>query len=181
MGNITEEQFILYAVAIWFLASCLYQPILTLIKMNYWHKIFLWPDGYQYFQSWSSIQDFHLVMVAYLTCSKWVQNLFLLWFLSNLIFISNYWKGELLPAASRSFGSGLLGILDNLSLFISAKMVPTWQELFGVHGAFFMYASICSLVTLISYFFMPDTSGMSLEEIEEMYKSKKKPIKSWKK
>ena len=52
-------------------------------------------------------------------------------------------------------------------------MVPTWQELFGVHGAFFMYACICSLVALTSFFFMPETSGMTLEEIETMYKSKK--------
>ena len=51
-------------------------------------------------------------------------------------------------------------------------MVPTWQELFGVHGAFFMYACICSLVALICFFFMPETSGMSLEAIEEMYKPK---------
>ena len=33
--------------------------------------------------------------------------------------------GELLPTDMRSFGSGLLGILDNISLFVSVKMGPT--------------------------------------------------------
>ena len=53
-------------------------------------------------------------------------------------------------------------------------MVPTWQQLFAVHGAFLMYGCICSLVALLSFFFMPDTSGMTLEEIETMYKTRKK-------
>ena len=35
-----------------------------------------------------------------------------------------YFKGEILPSDMRSFGSGLLGILDNISLFIALKTVP---------------------------------------------------------
>ena len=58
-------------------------------------------------------------------------------------------------------------------LFISAKTFPALEEFLDVHGVFFMHASIVLLVGFISYAFMPDTSGMSLEEIEEMYRSKK--------
>ena len=79
-------------------------------------------------------------------------------------------KGELLPAHARSLGCGLLGIMDNLSMFVSTKMVPTWFELLGIHGTFFMYSSVIIFVAILSYFFMPETSGMSLEEIEEMYR-----------
>ena len=63
----------------------------------------------------------------------------------------NIFQGEILPSAYRSYGSGLLGICDNISLFISTKMVPTWQQLFGVHGAFLMYACVCSIGTSNSY------------------------------
>ena len=34
-------------------------------------------------------------------------------------------QGELLPSDLRSLGSGLLGVLDNVSLFIAVKTVPT--------------------------------------------------------
>ena len=62
--------------------------------------------------------------------------------------------------------------MDNLSLFVSCKMVPTWNELLGVHGTFLMYATITIAMAIFSFFFMPETSGMSLEEIEEMYRPK---------
>ena len=62
--------------------------------------------------------------------------------------------------------------MDNLSLFVSCKMVPTWNELLGVHGAFLMYAIITIFMAIFSFFFMPETSEMSLEEIEEMYRPK---------
>ena len=39
--------------------------------------------------------------------------------------------GELLPADMRSFGSALLGIIDNASLFVSVKLVPTITASFG--------------------------------------------------
>lgn len=53
-------------------------------------------------------------------------------------------------------------------------MVPTFNELLGVHGAFLMYACICGAVVIVSFFCMPETSGMSLEEIEDMYRPKNK-------
>ena len=34
-------------------------------------------------------------------------------------------QGELLPSDLRSLGSGLLGVFDNISLFIAVKTVPT--------------------------------------------------------
>ena len=49
--------------------------------------------------------------------------------------ISFHLLGELLPADMRSFGSGLLGILDNISLFVSVKMGPTIISSLGVVGS----------------------------------------------
>ena len=75
-----------------------------------------------------------------------------------------------MPSHARSFGSALLGILDSLSLFISCKIVPTLFERMGMHGAFFMYSAVTIFVAILSFFFMPETSGLSLEEIEDMYR-----------
>ena len=86
-------------------------------------------------------------------------------------------QGELLPSHARSFGSGLIGILDNISMFISCKMVPKLNVIMGLHGVFFMYTWIVLGVGLTSYFVMPETTGLSLEEIENMYRSDKKKSK----
>ena len=94
----------------------------------------------------------------------------------------NYcFQGEVLPSHARSLGSGFLGVMDNISLFISTKMVPTLFEILGIYGTFWMYSGIAIVVSVFSYFFMPETGGMSLEEIEQMYRpveNKKYPKKS---
>ena len=53
-------------------------------------------------------------------------------------------------------------------------MVPTWFELLGIHGTLLMYACFCGFVGIMAFFFMPETTGLSLEDIENMYKTKKK-------
>ena len=106
-----------------------------------------------------------------------------------LAFIENSWleahikpkiiipfQGELLPAHARSIGSGLVGFMENVGLFFSCKLVPTWFELLGIHGAYIMYSAICLAVAILSFFFMPETLGRSLEEIEDMYRPKSKKI-----
>ena len=71
--------------------------------------------------------------------------------------------------------------MDNISLFISTKMVPTWFEILGIYGTFWMYSVIAIVVAVLSYLYMPETGGMSLEEIEQMYRpveNKKSRIRS---
>ena len=51
-------------------------------------------------------------------------------------------------------------------------MVPTLFDKIGIHGTFLMYSIITTSVGILSFFIMPETSGMSLEEIEAMYRSK---------
>jgi len=83
-------------------------------------------------------------------------------------------QGEILPSDMRSFGSGLLGIIDNISLFLSVKMVPVLMSSIGVGGMFFTYCCFTLLTVTICFFVMPETKGMSLEEIEDFYASMKK-------
>ena len=49
-------------------------------------------------------------------------------------------------------------------------MVPTLFEILGIYGTFWMYSGIAIVVAVLSYLYMPETGGMSLEEIEEMYR-----------
>ena len=83
-------------------------------------------------------------------------------------------QGELLPARARSFGAGLLGFVDNLVLFFVTKSVPSMFALLGVHGTFLLSACCASAMLIVSFFCMPETMGMTLEEIEDMYRPKSK-------
>ncbi|XP_023344596.1 uncharacterized protein LOC111713862 isoform X2 [Eurytemora carolleeae] len=83
-------------------------------------------------------------------------------------------QGEILPSDMRSFGSGLLGILDNISLFIALKTVPIMIGSIGVGGMFSTYFCFVILTLTVAYFILPETKGLSLEEIEDLYSSRKK-------
>jgi len=83
-------------------------------------------------------------------------------------------QGELLPSDMRSFGVGLIGIMDNIALFFSVKSVPALIASVGVGGTFSLYCGLVLLTLVISFFTMPETKGMSLEEIEDFYSSSMK-------
>jgi len=85
-------------------------------------------------------------------------------------------QGELLPSDMRSLGCGMLGVIDNISLFVGVKMVPTLISSLGIHGAFLLYSSCCLTNLIICFFVMPETKGLSLEEIEDFYKKRDRRI-----
>lgn len=66
----------------------------------------------------------------------------------------------------------MLGVLDNISLFTAVKTVPSLISCLGIHGAFLLYSSCCLTNLVICFFIMPETKGLSLEEIEDLYKKR---------
>ena len=50
--------------------------------------------------------------------------------------------------------------------------MPALNEALGIHGSFYFYTCITCGCALISYFALPDTTGKTLEEIEDMFRSK---------
>ena len=79
--------------------------------------------------------------------------------------------GELLPSNLRSFGSGMLGALSYVSLFIAVKAPPFVQHVIGIDGLYFVFGGFCILVLVIVYFCLPETFGVTLEDIEDHYRS----------
>ena len=84
--------------------------------------------------------------------------------------------GELLPSDMRSLGCGLLGVLDNISLFVAVKTVPALVSGLGIHGAFLLYSCCCLVNIVICFFVMPETKGLTLEEIEDSYKKRERKV-----
>ena len=69
----------------------------------------------------------------------------------------------------------MITFLDMSSSFVSAKLVPDLKILLNLHGLFYLYSICCVVLAIICYLIMPETTGLSLEEIEEMYRRKAKP------
>ena len=81
-------------------------------------------------------------------------------------------KGELLPSFGRALGSGMLGIFDALTMFTVGKFLPSIDKAIGLGQIFLICAGICICLILIVWLFIPETRGMTLEEIEEHYRIK---------
>ena len=81
---------------------------------------------------------------------------------------------ELFPSYARAIGCGLVGVFDNLSLSLSVKMIPTFLDSIDVGGMFLMYALFTVVALVFAYFVLPETYGLSLEEIEKMWRGSQK-------
>uniref|UniRef100_A0A8H7NES5 Major facilitator superfamily (MFS) profile domain-containing protein n=1 Tax=Bionectria ochroleuca TaxID=29856 RepID=A0A8H7NES5_BIOOC len=57
--------------------------------------------------------------------------------------------------------------------FVIARTVLTMQATMGTagYGMFFMFGSFCVIMTLFTWFFIPETKGLSLERMDELFDS----------
>ena len=81
---------------------------------------------------------------------------------------------ELFPLDVRAELSGAANCLAFLYDFISVKTYPKLSspEIFDVYGTFWLYSVICVIGFLYGLFFLPETKGKRLDEINGDFKSK---------
>ena len=94
-----------------------------------------------------------------------------------LIFHIFYITVELFPLDVRAELSGAANCLASLYDFISVKTYPQLSSnlLLDVYGTFWLYSSICLLGLIYGIFFLPETKGRRLEEINTTFMSEKSP------
>jgi hypothetical protein len=83
---------------------------------------------------------------------------------------------EIFPLKERGVGMSI-GALSNW--LFNAVVTFTFLTLINVlspGGAFWLYAGIGVLGLIWGYFFIPETKGVTLEEIEEHWRQGKKPL-----
>ena len=79
---------------------------------------------------------------------------------------------ELMPARIRANGMAIaLLINQGVSTTIASVFLP-WADKFGYESIFFTLAGFTVIYFITAAFFMPETKGKTLEEIEAYFKKK---------
>lgn len=79
---------------------------------------------------------------------------------------------ELMPTRIRSTGMGIAMVLNNGVQFLSALFFPIVVGSFGFHAMFFIWGGCTVIYFITAAFFMPETKGKTLEEIEDYFDGK---------
>ena len=83
--------------------------------------------------------------------------------------LGHVFLGELMPPEYKVL-AGLNLSLTVMSIFITTKMFPTMLELLGPHWTYWMFGSVALVSNAFYYFFVPETKGKSLVEIQKGFK-----------
>jgi facilitated trehalose transporter len=77
--------------------------------------------------------------------------------------------GELIPERQRSFLSSIAVSMNFVMMFVVIKTYHDIKNSMGEDGTFWLYSSVCLCSCFFVYFFVPETKGKSLTEIEELF------------
>ncbi len=77
------------------------------------------------------------------------------------------YSAEFYPSELRSLLSGVTIGLANLEMFLVVKTFPNMNHAMGgSHGTFWLYGGICFVAVIFTLFYVPETKGKTLQEIE---------------
>lgn len=77
-------------------------------------------------------------------------------------------KGELFPANLKAICSSLTTVFVAVTSFILNKLFLNIADILGMQLNFFIYSTSCVFIILFTYYYMPDTQGKSLDEIQSL-------------
>ncbi|RVE48930.1 hypothetical protein evm_006392 [Chilo suppressalis] len=86
--------------------------------------------------------------------------------------------GELFATETKGLGSGISVMMTSIAFFTTIKTAPFMFESMGHHGTYLFYG-LCTLSgTVFLYFFLPETKGKTLLQIEEHFRYGTKTVHS---
>ena len=89
---------------------------------------------------------------------------------SGFVTVCHMLLGELLPSNARSIGGCIVVQASNISFFLVTKSTPFCADFLGMDGLFWMFSIITLISVIFAYFCVPETFGVSLEDIEQHYR-----------
>ncbi|KAK1363588.1 putative polyol transporter 6 [Heracleum sosnowskyi] len=102
---------------------------------------------------------------------------YVMFFSVGLAPITWVYSSEIFPLRLRAQGHSI-GVAVNrlMNATISITFISIYKAI-TIGGAFFMFAGIAVLALIFFFFFLPETRGRSLEEMEELFSKKSPPTK----
>ncbi|CAB0014757.1 unnamed protein product [Nesidiocoris tenuis] len=93
---------------------------------------------------------------------------------STLGFLTLPWAmiGEVFPAQVRGVAGGLTTCATYTMSFFAVKLYPTMVVRLDKHGVFYFYGTMALLGTIFVFFFLPETQGKTLAQIEDYFAGK---------
>nr|XP_053635097.1 facilitated trehalose transporter Tret1-like [Cherax quadricarinatus] len=85
-------------------------------------------------------------------------------------------RAEILPTSIRAFSAAIVYVFFFMGMFAATYTFPAMVATIGQYGAFWSYAATCVLIALVVGHILPDTSGLSLEQIDDLFRYGKKHI-----
>lgn len=81
--------------------------------------------------------------------------------------------GELFSASIKGKGLAVLTIVLSVAVSVTTKVFQVMEVNFGMYTPFAMFAVCCFVNTFFTYYFVPETKGKTLEEIQQELKGNK--------
>ncbi|XP_077288072.1 facilitated trehalose transporter Tret1-like [Arctopsyche grandis] len=79
---------------------------------------------------------------------------------------------EIFPLRGRGFACGLSAAFYYISISTATKLNLNMEIGMGIHGTFWFYSAFSMLGFVCLYFFLPETGGLTFEEIEKIFSGK---------
>ncbi|KAG5677827.1 hypothetical protein PVAND_007551 [Polypedilum vanderplanki] len=86
--------------------------------------------------------------------------------------------GELYPMKVRGIVGGMTTCAAHTFVFMVVKTYPLLTHAVERHGAFIIYGLISILATIFFYFYLPETKGKTLQEIEDYFSGRISTLKT---
>lgn len=123
--------------------------------------------SYLFLRDQKMLDEETLALISWLP----VATIILFIFTGTFGFMSLPWAmlGEVFPEKIRGVAGGITTSSAYFYSFLATKIYPLLLLGFGRSGAFFCFSGVSFFGTLFVYFFLPETQGKTLTEIEEHF------------
>ncbi|ARM75603.1 sugar porter family MFS transporter [Acidianus manzaensis] len=78
-------------------------------------------------------------------------------------------QGEYFPTRIRGTMASILAFINWISNFVIIEVFPIWKDAIGLASVMFSFAALSIIAEIIFLFILPETKGLSVEEIVEMF------------
>ena len=80
-------------------------------------------------------------------------------------------QGEVFPTAVRGQAAAFCAMIDWLANFLLIEVFPVWQNAISLGGVLVCFAALCALAIVFVWKFLPETKGLPVEEIVQLFES----------